>query len=180
MSFFFSNNPIALFAALVLLVAVLSIVLKRMSWFAGDKAVYITPVLIGVIVLCLFHRPLLSIISIGIPLLVILVVGIFAIAALVFAFGMPEASIWPIMKELGPLKVTIKIAIICIILFAISQAYGETMLKEPPSFTISEPIAAQDQSVEVDFAPLFTKQALGLIVVMVVLGLAFVFINLSG
>jgi hypothetical protein len=178
MAFFFTDNPIALFAALVLAVVVLKIFLGRHKWFEGSNASYITPILIIVIILCLAYRPLLSILSLGVPLFILLVLALFAIGAMLFTFGMPQSSIWPALKSVGPLKLTVRIIIICIIAFAVSQSFGDRLLEEP-SFSIADAMTAEQEPVEVDFAPLFTRQALGLVVLLGVLGLAFVFVNLS-
>jgi hypothetical protein len=177
MAFFFSDNPIALFLALVVVVAVLRLFLGKHKWFQGNNSSYILPVLIVVVILLIAYRPLLSMMSFGLPFLALLVVFLFAIGALFFALGYQKPGIGGFMKKSGIVRVTVQILIICIIAFAASNVFGQKML-EDPSVSIVDSFATEKEPVEVDFSPLFTKQAIGMIMLVIVIGLAFVFINL--
>ena len=177
MAFFFSDNPIALFLALVVVVAVLRVLIGRLKWFQGSKAAYILPVLLGVILLLLIFPGLLSTVSYGLPFFMLLVMFLFALGALFFALGV-QKGIWEFLKQSSLLKTILKIVIICIIALAASSAFGERLL-EDTSVSIVDAIEPEQEDVEIDFAPIFTRQALGLILIITILGLAFVFINLS-
>jgi hypothetical protein len=157
MAFFFSDNPIALFLALVLVVVLLRIVLGQHKWFEGKNAAYVTLVIIAVIILLIAYRPLLSMISFGLPFLVLLIMLLFALGAMYFVLGMPKDNIWPTLKSIGILKTALLIAIVCIIAFAGSQVYGDRLL-EDPKFSIADAMMPEEKAVEVNFAPVFTKQ----------------------
>ena len=176
MTFFFSDNPIALFLALVLVVAILRIVLGRHKWFQGDNAPYIKLVLILVMVLLIAYKPLLSMISFGVPFFVLLVMFLFAIGTIFFVLGMPKEQVWPALKESAILRTAILVTIICIVAFAASTVFGEKLL-EDQSVSIMDAASPAQESVEIDFAPIFTKQAIGLIMMIAILGLAFFFVN---
>lgn len=178
MAFFFSDNPISLFLALVLVVVLMKIVLGKHKWFQGKNAAYITLIIIAVIILLLTYDPLLRMISIGVPFLVLIAIFLFALGAGYFILGMPKDDIWPTLKNIGILKTAIFIAVICIIAFAGSQVYGNRLLKDQ-TFSIADAISPQEKSVEIDFAPIFTKQALGMIMITIILGFAFFFVNFS-
>ncbi|MFC1741599.1 hypothetical protein ACFL3V_03625 [Nanoarchaeota archaeon] len=178
MSFFMSDNPIALFCALVVVVVVLKLVLAKHKWFAGGNAAYITYVLIGVIVLLLAYRPLLRMLSIGVPLAVLFLLFTLGICALLLALGMPQGTIWNTLRNIGPFKLIMQIAIVCIIAFAASQVYGAKLL-EDKSVSFADSMIPEEKAVKVDFAPIFSKNALGLIMLTVVLGFAFVFVNFA-
>lgn len=177
MTFFFSDNPIALFLALVVVIAVLKILLSRLKWFQGSKASYILPVLLGIILMLLVFPGLLSTVSYGLPFFMLLVMFLFALGAIFFALGV-QKGVWEFLKQSSLLKTILKIVIICIIALAASNAFGERLL-EDTSFSIVDAIEPEQEDVEIDLAPIFTRQALGLILIITVLGLAFVFINLS-
>ncbi|MBW2971400.1 hypothetical protein KY359_00035 [Candidatus Woesearchaeota archaeon] len=178
MAFFFSSNPIALFLALVLVVVVLKIWLGKHKWFSGGNSAYITLLLIILIILLISYRPLLEVVAIGVPYFIMVVMFLVALAGLLLMLGMQKGTIWPAMKQVGPLKVAVQIFIVCCIAFAGSQVFGEKLLKEP-SVSIADPMMPEQEKTEIDFAPLFTQQALGIIFIIVILGLAFVFVNLA-
>jgi hypothetical protein len=178
MAFFFSDNPIALFFALILVVVILKIVLGKHRWFSGKKNSYVLPIVLAAAILLIAYQPLLRIISFGAPFLALLIVFLFAVGAIMFVLGMPKPTIWTAMKETGFIKTATYIAIFCIIAFAISHVYGERLL-ESPTVSLGDVISPAQEEVKIDFAPLFTKQALGLIMVFVVLGLAFFFVNVQ-
>jgi hypothetical protein len=167
-----------MFLALALVIATLKIVLTKHKWFADKRQAYVLPVLIAVTILLIAYQPLLRIISFGAPLLLLVVLFLFGIGAIMFSLGMPYEKILPSLKEVGPLKVAVQISIFCIIAFAISHVYGDRLL-EDKSVSIADAMTSDKEPVEIDFSPIFTKQALGLIVIMIVLGLAFVFINFA-
>ena len=178
MVFFFSDNPIALFLTLVVVLVVLKLALGKHKWFKGDKAAYIVPIMIIAAIFLIAYSPAIRMLSIIIPFFIVLVMFLFAIVALMYVFGMPTPQIWPQLKEIGILRVGPKIAIICIIAFAASQVFGDRLL-EDKTVSFADSIVAEEEPVKVDFSPLFTKHALGLIVLIAVLGLAFVFVNIS-
>jgi len=178
MAFFFSDNPIALFFALILTVVILKIVLGKHKWFEGKKNAYVLPIIIAVTILLIAYQPLLKVISFGIPFFALLVVFLFAVGAMMFVIGMPKPTIWPMLKEVGFLKTASYIAIFCIIAFAISHVYGEKLL-ENPTFSLGDAISPAQEEVKIDFAPLFTKQVLGLIVIFALMGLLFFFVNIQ-
>ncbi len=176
MAFFFSDNPIALFLALVLTVVVLKIVLGKWKWFSGKKSAYLTLVLIAVIILLVAYPPILQMISFSVPYFVLIALFLFAVGGLIFMLGMPKADIWPTMKSIAIVKTVVIILVILTITWAGSHVFGEKLLKEP-SVSITDPMIAEKEPVKIDFAPMFTKQALGLIFIIIVLGMAFLFVN---
>ncbi|MBU2560776.1 MAG: hypothetical protein KKD17_00625 [Nanoarchaeota archaeon] len=178
MAFFFSSNPIALFLALVLVVIVLKVWLGKQKWFQGGKSAYITLILIILIIFLIAYRPLLEVVAIGVPYFIMVVMFLVAIAGLLLVVGMPKGTIWPAMKDVGLLKVAVQIFIICCIAFAASQVYGEKLLKEP-KVSFADPMIPDKEPAQIDFTPLFTKQALGMTFLIIVLALAFFFVNLA-
>ena len=177
MAFFFSDNPIALVLALVVVIAVLRCFLGTRKWFKGDKLVYLLPVLLIVALILIVYTPLLKILSFSIPFFALIVVFLFGIGGLFFALGM-KSGIWSALKSNGPLRVAVKIGIICILALGASNIYGEKLLEEK-SVSIADAIMPAEEPVDINLAPIFTKQALGLIVFIVIIGLAFVFVNVS-
>lgn len=177
MAFFFSDNPIAMFLALIVVIAVLRVLLGRHKWFQGSRSSYILPILLASVLLFLALPRLLSMFSFGIPLFVLLVVFLFALGALFFTLGI-QKGIWEFMKQSSILNTTLKISIICIIAFAASSAFGQKLL-EDTSVSIVDAVEPEQDDVRIDFAPIFTRQAAGMIMLVVVLALAFVFVNLS-
>ena len=178
MAFFFTDNPIALFLALVIVIVILKTLLSKHKWFEGKKQVYVLPVLIVIGIFLIAYRPLLRMVSFGLPFLLLVVLFLFGLAAIMYVLGMPYKNVWPALKDVGPLKVAVQIAVFCIIAFAISHVYGEKLL-EDKSVSLGDAMMPAQESVEIDFAPIFTKQALGLIVIMIILGLAFFFVNFA-
>jgi hypothetical protein len=178
MAFFFTDNPIALFLALVIVIAILKTLLSKHKWFAGNKQSYVTPILIVLAIFLIAYRPLLRMVSFGLPFLLLVILFLFGLAAIMYVLGMPYKNIWPALNDVGPLKVAVQIAVFCIIAFAASHVYGEKLL-EDKSVSLSDAMMPAQDSAEIDFAPIFTKQALGLGVIIVILGLAFVFINFA-
>jgi hypothetical protein len=177
-AFFSTDNPIALFLALVVAVVLLRAYLGKHKWFQKDKAAYILPVLLVVIVLLVIYRWLLGIISFSIPLFVLLIIFLFAIGAGFFVLGMPRDKIFPMLKESGFVKTAVVITIICIIALSASRLLGPKLL-EDKSVSFADAIGPEQENVQIDFAPLFSKQALGLIFIMTVMGLAFFFVNFA-
>jgi hypothetical protein len=176
MAFFISDNPIALFLALVLTVAIMKMVLGKVKFFQGKYAAYITLVLIAIIILLLLYQPLLKMLAIGLPFLILIVLLVFGLAAMFFALGMGKGTIWPMIKGIGLLKTTVQIVVVCIIAFAISQVYGDDLL-EDKSVSFADPIMPSEETKQIDFSFLFTTQALGIIIMLIVLGFAFVWIS---
>ncbi len=177
-SFFFSENPIALFLALILIVAVLKGLLSKHKWFKGSNAPYITIVLIVLVVLLLAYKPILEIVSYATPFVALIVVFVFALGAMYFVLGVKEDGMWKLLKGIGPLKTALQIGVICIIALAISRVYGDSLLEEP-SVSITDPLIAPEEPVEIDFTPVFTKQALGMIMILIIMGFGFFFVNFS-
>lgn len=177
MAFFSSSNPIALFLALAVAVLIIRAVLGRHRWFQGGKAAYITPVLILTGIILIAHRPLLEMLSFGLPFLALLLVFLAALALMYFVMGYQKSGITSFLKENSVLKTTVQIAIICIIILAGSTVLGQKML-EDPSVSITDTFETQEEPAKIDFSPIFTKQAIGMITLMIVMGLAFLFINL--
>lgn len=176
MAFFTSDNPIALFLALVVVVVVLKLWLEKHAWFKGSNSSYILPILLAAIILLIAYRPLLRILSFGLPFLVLIALFIFGVGALVWAFGMKEGTIGTTLKGIGLIRVTAYIVIFCVVALAVSRIYGERLLDDK-TVTLADPIMPEDDGVKVDFAPFFTSKALGMIFMMVVLGLVFYFVN---
>ncbi|MFH1668998.1 MAG: hypothetical protein ABIA62_03660 [Candidatus Woesearchaeota archaeon] len=177
-TFFFSDNPISLFLAFVVTVIVVKAWLSKRKMFSDSKSAYILPVLIIFMILLIAYRPLLSMLSFGIPFFVLICLFVFGVSTVLFTLGMDKPKIWPMLKSVGPFSIALKIAVICIIAFAASHVYGEKLL-EDTSVSFADSFAPQEDAVKIDFAPLFTKQALGLIMMITVLGLAFLFLNLQ-
>ena len=177
-SFFFSENPIALFLALILIVALLKIILSNHKWFKGGNAPYITLILIVVVVLLIAYRPILEIVSYLTPFIALLVIFVFALGAMYFVLGVKEDGMWSLLKGIGPLKIALQIAVVCFIALAISRVYGDRLLEEP-SVSITDPLIAPEEPIDIDFAPVFTKQALGMIMILIVMGFGFFFVNFS-
>ncbi len=178
-TFFFSNNPIALFLALVVVLVVLKTVFEKRNWFKeGDRSTYITPILIAIAVFLVAYTSLLKILSIAIPFLAVLVLFLVLLGTALYCFGMPEKAIWPAMKKVGPLRTALVIAVFCIIAFAVSTVYGDKLLDDK-SVSIADAMTPAQEPVEINFAPLFTSQALGMIFIVIVLGFTFVFINFA-
>ena len=177
MAFFSIENPIALFLALVIVVCVMKLLLGRHKWFQGNKSAYILPVIIIAAIVLITYNPLLSMLSFGLPFLGLLAIFLFAIGALFFALGYQRPGIGQFLWKSGIVRVTVQIAIICIIIFAGSTVFGQKML-DNPSVSIIDSFATEKEPVKFDFTPLFTKQAISMITLVAVLGLAFVFINL--
>ncbi|NQU78532.1 hypothetical protein HQ545_02060 [Candidatus Woesearchaeota archaeon] len=182
-SFFTSENPIALLLALVLTLAVIKAVLTRIAKgeileiLKGKLSDTHIPVIIIVFaVLLVIFLPILKIISFSIPFLAALLVMLVAIGFLLATMGMKTSVVWETMKNIGPLKFGIKIAVICIIAFAASTVYGERLL-EDKSVSLTDSILPEQEGKEIDFSSLFTKQALGLIMILIIMGMAFVFVN---
>jgi hypothetical protein len=177
MAFFSNSNPIALFLALVVVVLLLRMILGKHKRFQGGNASYITPVLIIIAVVLVAYRPLLEMLSFGLPFLALLLIFLFIIAGMYFVMGFQKAGLVGFLKQNSILKIIVQIAIICIIIFAGSTVFGQKIL-EDPSVSIVDSFETSKEPVEVDFSPLFTKSAIGMITLIVVMGLAFVFINL--
>jgi hypothetical protein len=177
-SFFSTDNPIALFLALVIVVSLLRLYLGQHKWFAKEKSAYIVPVLLLIIILLVAYRPLLSIISFSVPLFVLLVVFLFLIGSGFFILGIPRDKIFPMLKESGFVKTAAIIAIICIIALSASRLFGPKLLDDK-TVSIGDAIGPEQKPVEVDFSPLFTKQAIGLVFILIVIGMAFLFVNLA-
>lgn len=178
MAFFSSDNPIALFLALVIAIVLLKAWLSKLKMFEGTKSAYILPVLTIIGIVILLHNPILNMLSFGIPFLILLLIFLFAIASILFTFGLQKTSIVDFMLKNTLLKITMQVLIICIIAFAASHAYGDKLL-EDPTITITDPFTHNAEQTEIEFSSIFTKQAAGMIMLVVVLGLAFVFINIS-
>ncbi|MBN1544310.1 hypothetical protein JW898_02495 [Candidatus Woesearchaeota archaeon] len=178
MAFFFSDNPIALFLALVLIVIVLKAALSKHKWFQGGKTAYVTLIVIIAIIFLIAYSPLLKVVSIGVPYFIMVVMFLVALAGIYLVMGAHKEKIWPMMKDVGLLKVSVQIFIICCIAFAASQVYGEKLLKEP-KVSFADPMIPDKEPAQIDFAPLFTKQALGMTLLIIVLALAFFFVNMA-
>jgi hypothetical protein len=178
MAFFASDNPIALFLALVVVISVLKIWLSKRKWFAGKKEAYMLPILIVLVIFLIAYRPLLSMISYGLPYFIMVVVFLFALGAIMFVLGMRKDKIWPELKDVGPLRIAVYIFIFCIIALSISHVYGDKLLQDK-SVSLTDATTSSQEPVEIDFSPIFTKQVLGTIFVFIVLGFVFVCVNFS-
>ncbi len=174
MTFFTSDNPIALFLALVLVVAVMKGLLAKHQWFQKGNAAYITAVLIGLILVLLIYRPLLKMLSFGVPFLILIVIFIVGVGAIFLALGTPEKNIFPMLKSSGIVKTSMFIVFICIIAFAASHVWGDRLLDDK-SVSFADPLMPQEETVKIDFAPVFLPSTLYLIMIITILGFAFYF-----
>lgn len=176
MAFFSYENPIPMFLALVLIVTLIKILLGRMGFFKTRKS-YLMPVVLAMAVVAIVYYPLLEFVGLASPLLVLIVLFLFATAALLFAAGVKEGMIKDMMKNIGFLKLVIYVLIVSSVVFAGSQIWGENLLEEP-SVSVADAITFHEETQEINFAPLFSKQALGLIVLIIILGGVFLFVNM--
>jgi len=177
-SSFFSDNAIAMLLAFIVALSLLKLYLEKREFFKDKGSAYVLPIVILAGIALLIYNPALKMMSIGIPFFVILVLFLFGLAAIMYTIGMPAEKILPTLKGVGMLKTTIQIAIFCIIAFAISNIYGERLL-EDKSISLTDTMTQEDDGPKIDFSPLFAKQAMGMILITVVLGFAFVFVNLA-
>lgn len=176
--FFFSNNPIALFLALVLTIATLKVLLSNHKWFKGSKSPFVIPVIIIAGLMLLFYSPLLEIVSFAAPFIALLAILVFFLGAMYVVLGMKEDGMWRVLKGIGPLKTGLQIAVICIIALAVSRVYGDKLLEEP-SVSITDPLIAPEEPIDIDFAPVFTKQALGMAIILIVMAFGMFFVNFA-
>ena len=107
-SFFSSENPIALFLALLLVVALIKGFLSNHSWFKGGKAPYITLIVIALAILLFVYDEILQIVSYLTPFLALLVIFVFALGAMYFVLGVKEDGMWGLLKSIGPLRTALR------------------------------------------------------------------------
>ncbi|MBW2964360.1 hypothetical protein KY363_02775 [Candidatus Woesearchaeota archaeon] len=178
MAFFTSDNPIALFLALVLVVAVMRLLLAKHSWFKGGNAAYITAALIGMILLLLLYRPLLRLLSFGVPFLVLIAIFVVGIGGIFLALGTPNSSIWQMLKGSGLIRTTAIVVFVCIVALAASHVWGERLL-EDKTVSFADPLMPQEETAKIDFTPVFQPSVLYMIMITIVLAFAFYFVMMS-
>ncbi|MFC1722804.1 hypothetical protein ACFL0V_01565 [Nanoarchaeota archaeon] len=176
MAFFGLGNPLALFFAFIVLLIATKVFLGRMKFFS-TRAAYIFPVVIVVGIIALIYMPILKIFSVALPLVFLGVFFLVGLAGLYLLFGVKKPEVIPMMKDVGFLRLVFIVAVVCAFAFGVSQVFGDKLL-EDQKFSIADAITPDEPEVEVDFAPLFTRQALGLIMVLIVMGALFVFVSL--
>jgi hypothetical protein len=181
--FFTSSNPIVLLLTVFVVLALVKIFISKLTFFSGESAAYIPLVLIIVGVLLLIFNPLLRIISYSIPYLMLIILFVFFLGGIYFVFGMPQKQIWPILKTVGPLKLAIQIGVFCIIALAISSVYGERLLESSsPTGSVSLTDAFKSDEPQSDstvVSKFFSPSLLGILIILIVLGMAFCFVLLS-
>ncbi|MBW2967825.1 hypothetical protein KY362_05045 [Candidatus Woesearchaeota archaeon] len=181
MAFFFSDNPIAMFLGLILVIALLSIYLKQHKWFSGKNvkhSIYVVPILLILAIFLIGYSGILRIISFSVPLIVLLLIFLFFIGAVMFALGIPRKEVTPILKSMGFVKVGVVILVFCIIALGASRLMGESLL-EDKSVSLGDVMMTKEEPVDVDFSWLFSKTALGIIFLFLIIGIIFVWVNIS-
>ncbi|HII72284.1 TPA: hypothetical protein HA265_06020, partial [Candidatus Woesearchaeota archaeon] len=100
------------------------------------------------------------------------------LGCLFYMFGLPQKNIVGLMKESGFLKVLTYILITVAVLFGFSQLWGDRLL-EDQTVSFADQFVPAEENVEIDFAPLFTKQAAGMMLIVIIVGAIFFFVNLA-
>ncbi len=169
------SNPIAMIFGFILLIIIARAGLLRISWFAKNPSVT-SAVLIIVGVATIIYLPLLKIVALSVPLVVLVILFLAGVWAIFYALQMREESIYPFMKRLGFLRILTYILIISAVSFGASQVFGEKLL-EKPSFSLSDAMSSNEEKAKIDFTPFFTSQVLDLLLIIIILGALFVFLN---
>ncbi|MBI4739692.1 hypothetical protein HY772_09230 [Candidatus Woesearchaeota archaeon] len=175
-AFFSPDNAIALGLALLVIVLLLRIWLESKGYFKNNRA-NVVPLIIIAIVFLLLYPALLRIASFTFPFLAL--IGIALMFLMFFAYsamGMERKGVLGILRY-PSLKFVLKICVVVIVAIAAGRVFGEQLLQEK-TVSFSEGIfPAQQEEKSMDFSFIFTSQALGLLFVLSVLGIAFFYIS---
>ncbi|MBI5397883.1 hypothetical protein HZB03_00325 [Candidatus Woesearchaeota archaeon] len=175
-SFFSPDNVIALGLALLIIVLLLRIWLESKGYFKHNQA-NVVPFIIIAIIFLLLYPAVLRIASFTFPFLAL--IGIALMFLMFFAYsamGMDNKGITGILR-LPSVKFVLKICVVVIVAIAAGMVFGEQLLQEK-SISFSEGVfPAQQEEKGMDFSFLFTSQALGLLFVLSVVGIAFFYVS---
>ena len=171
MAFFTPSNPLALFFALIVVLSMIKYALGKTKYISKNKN-HAVPILIIIGLICIIFYQILKLAALVIPMIALIMLFVFMIAAMFFVMGMKEERVFGFLKESGFLKTVVYVLIISAVLFAGSQIWGEQLLEEK-AVSITDPLTLKPEQKEINFAPIFTKQAAGFAMLSAVIGMAF-------
>lgn len=175
MSFFSVNNPILFAIALVLLVAVLKGFLSSRKFFrTGSRSSFVMPIVIIIALVAIVYRPLLQIFASSAAMISMLLVFLMLLFFAFMIIGTKTQQAFRAVNEMGFLKLTVIIVVCCIFALSLSQVFGDRLLEEP-KVSFSDAFVQETGHKELDLSPFFTPKFLGAALVLVILGMFFLY-----
>jgi hypothetical protein len=174
--FFTPENAVALFLTLIIVILLLKIWLEKKEYFKKNPGNVMPIVILALFFLLLFPK-ILKIGSYALPLIALVGVAImFLMFFCMTPTGMETSSILKMLQHPSIIFV-LKIALVVFLMIGASNVFGKELLEEK-SVSLTEGILPQEKTTpEADVSAFFTPQALGIILVLATIGLAFFFIN---